>query len=337
MYNIIVYLLFSFLLFFLFAKISYKLNLVDLPNNRKIHCKAISYAGGISISVTLLFSILLLDTSKDIINIIISISFLVSLIGLIDDKFHLNPCVKLSIQIIPIFYLVVFQNLTLNQLGNYDYFELNLEFFKIPLTLTCVLFLINSFNYFDGMGGTLSFVSISTLAILYFLIPNQNFHKILIIILIPLVIFLFFNFSFFKLPKMFLGDSGSLTLGFIISFILIYLANNNFAHPILLAWSITIFVYEFLSINLIRLKNNKKLFKAAQDHLHHILFKITKSIFLTNFLIIFTNVILFIVGYFSFKYINPLISLILFISFFFFFLFFRNRYSIKIEKLKSFN
>jgi UDP-GlcNAc:undecaprenyl-phosphate GlcNAc-1-phosphate transferase len=337
MYNIIVYLLFSFLFFFLFAKTSYKLNLVDLPNNRKIHSKPTSYAGGISISVSLLFSILLFDTSKDIINIIISISFLVSLIGLIDDKFHLNPFVKLSIQIIPIFYLVIFQNLTLNQLGNYDYFVLNLEFFKIPLTLTCVLFLINSFNYFDGMDGTLSFVSISTLAILYFLIPNQNFHKFLIIILVPLVIFLFFNFSFFKLPKMFLGDSGSLTLGFIISFILIYLANNNFAHPILLAWSVTIFVYEFLSINLIRIKNNKKLFKAAQDHLHHILFKITKSLLLTNFLIVFINIILFIVGYFSFKYVNPLISLILFISFFFFFLFFRNKYSIKIEKLKSFD
>ncbi len=332
-YNIIIYSLVSLIFFFLSAKISYRLNFVDYPNNRKIHSKATSYAGGISISLSLFFSILLFDVFNNIINTMLLISFFVSLIGLVDDKFDLNPGVKISIQIIPILYLIIHQDLTLNKLGNYGYFAFNLEFFKIPLTLTCVLFLINSFNYFDGMDGTLSFTSISTLVILFFLIPNQSFHKFLIIILIPLVIFLFFNFSFFKLPKMFLGDSGSLTLGFIISFILIYAANKNFAHPILLAWTVAIFVYEFLSINFIRLKNNKKLFKPSQDHLHHVLFKITNSIFLTNFLIIFLNIILFTIGYLSFKIVNPFTSLILFISLFTFFLFFRNKYSIKKIKI----
>jgi UDP-N-acetylmuramyl pentapeptide phosphotransferase/UDP-N-acetylglucosamine-1-phosphate transferase len=58
----------------------------------------------------------------------------------------------------------------------------------------------------------------------------------------------------------------SLLLGFIVSFLLIYLANNNIVHPILLAWSIQIFVYEFTSINLIRLKNKKDPFVAGLDH-----------------------------------------------------------------------
>ena len=49
----------------------------------------------------------------------------------------------------------------------------------------------------------------------------------------------------------------SLLIGFVISFILIYLANENLIHPILLAWSIVIFVYEFLTVNLIRIVNNK--------------------------------------------------------------------------------
>jgi hypothetical protein len=105
-------------------------------------------------------------------------------------------------------------------------------------------------------------------------------------------------------------------LVFLTSFYLIYLANKNFVHPILLAWTIVIFVYEFLSINFVRLKNKKKLFKAGQDHLHHILFNNTKSIFLTNFFISTANIILFIIGYFSFVLINPLASLILFIFFF---------------------
>ena len=336
-YELIIYTLLSFLLLFLFANISYKLNLVDLPNKRKVHTKSVTYTGGIAISVILVLSILLLKISENNLNNILSIAFLISIIGLIDDKYNLNVGGKLSLQIIPIFYLIIFENLILSQLGDYNYFKLELGTFKIPFTLICVLFLINSFNYFDGLDGVLSFTTISVLAILYFLTPDQNSQLFLIIILIPISIFLCFNFSLLGLPKMFLGDSGSLLIGFIISFLLIYLVNQNLIHPILLAWSISIFVYEFLSINIIRLKNKKNLFKAGQDHIHHILFKRTNSIFLTNFFITLINIVLFIIGYLSFVLISSLTSLILFISLFFIFLILRNQYSLKNKKISLFN
>ena len=179
----------------------------------------------------------------------------------------------------------------------------------------CIV-LTNSFNYFDGLDGTLIFTTTSVLAILYFLAPYENFQLFLIMILIPISIFLLFNFSFFKLPKLFLGDSGSLYLGFIISFILIYLGNKNFVHPILLAWTVSIFVYEFLSINIIRLKNRQNLFKAGKDHLHHLLFDRSKSTLFTNFFMSLLNIIFFLVGYYSFILVGSLASLILFIIFF---------------------
>ena len=325
--TIIIYSLLSFLILFLCGKVSYKLNLLDHPNKRKIHTKATAYTGGFAISVILLFSIFLFAVSDKNLNIILSIAFLISIIGLIDDKYNLDVSSKLSLQIIPIFYLVVFENLALQQIGDYNYFKVELGSFVIPFTLMCVLLLINAFNYFDGTDGTLGFTSISVLIILYFLIPNQNFQLFLILILIPLAMFLCFNFSLFKLPKLFLGDSGSLLIGFVIAFVLIYLANQNLAHPILLAWSVVIFVYEFLSIHLIRLKNKKDPLKAGQDHLHHLLLNNTKSIFLTNFFISIMNIILFIIGYLSFLLISPLISLILFITFFIIFLILRNNYS----------
>ena len=325
--TIIIYSLLSFLILFLCGKVSYKLNLLDHPNKRKIHTNATAYTGGFAISIILIFSIFLFTVSDKNLNIILSIAFLISIIGLIDDKYNLDVSSKLSLQIIPIFYLVVFENLTLQQIGDYNYFKVELGSFVIPFTLMCVLLLINAFNYFDGIDGTLGFTSISVLIILYFLIPNQNFQLFLILILIPLAIFLCFNFSLFKLPKLFLGDSGSLLIGFVIAFALIYLANQNLTHPILLAWSVVIFVYEFLSINLIRLKNKKDPLKAGQDHLHHLLFNNTKSIFLTNFFISIMNIILFIIGYLSFLLISPLISLILFITFFIIFLILRNNYS----------
>ena len=322
--EILIYFLSTFLLLYSCAKISYKLNLVDLPNNRKIHKKPIANTGGFAIIISLLFALQALDVFDKILGLILSISFLISIVGLIDDKFHLNTGGKLSLQIIPIFYLIIFENLTLNHIGAYNYFILELGSFTVPFTLLCVLFLTNAFNYFDGMDGTLSFTTISVLVILYFLVPDKNFQLFLIMILIPIIIFLCFNFSLLGLPKVFLGDSGSLLLGFIISFILIYLANQKLIHPILLAWSVTIFVYEFLSINIIRLKNKQNPFKAGTDHLHHRFFEKNKSIFLTNFLIASLNIILFIIGYLSFLFINELVSLILFLVFFMIFLILRN-------------
>ena len=55
----------------------------------------------------------------------------------------------------------------------------------------------------------LSFTTVSTLVILYYLLPDQHTKLFLITILIPLLLFLLFNFSILKLPKLFLGDSGS--------------------------------------------------------------------------------------------------------------------------------
>tara|TARA_B110000503_G_scaffold114502_1_gene172128 strand:- start:437 stop:1441 length:1005 start_codon:yes stop_codon:yes gene_type:complete len=325
MYNeILIYSTLTFFILLVCAKISYKLNLIDLPNKRKIHLEPTAYTGGIAIIISLLFALQEVDVFDKTLSLILSISFLISIVGLIDDKFYLNTGGKLSLQIIPIFYLIIFENLVLNNIGAYNHFILELGSFAVPFTLLCVLFLTNAFNYFDGMNGTLSFTTISVLAILYFLVPDQNFQLFLIMILIPISIFLCFNFSLLKLPKLFLGDSGSLLLGFLISFILIYLANQKFIHPILLSWSIAIFVYEFLSINIIRLKNKQNPFKAGTDHLHHRLFEKNKSIFLTNFLISSLNIFLFTIGYLSFSFINEIVSLILFIIFFMIFLILRN-------------
>lgn len=314
--NILAYSLVSFLFFIVASKISYKLKLTDIPSKRKIHLKPTAYTGGIILSLIYLISIFIFKNYIQKVDIILSMAFLIAIVGFIDDRYNLNIGGKLSLQIIPVIYLILLENLKISSLGNYNYFILNLNSLSVSFTILSVVFLINSFNYFDGLDGTLGFTTLTILGILYFLVPDENIQIFFIIIFIPLLIFLFFNFSIFKLPKIFLGDSGSLCFGFIIGFILIYLENKKIVHPILLAWSISIFVFEFITINLLRLKNNKHIFTAGLDHLHHVLFNKTKSIFLTNFIISTKNIILFIIGYFSFKFINPLTSLILFVFLF---------------------
>ncbi len=324
--NIFLYLLISFLILITISKISYTLKLVDIPNQRKKHLKPTAFTGGLILSFIYIFSIFLFDIDAEKLNLTLSLGFLIAIVGFIDDKYHLNIGGKLSLQILPIIYLIFLENFSLNNIGDYNYFKLELNTFAIPFTLLSILLLINSFNYFDGLDGTLSLTTISVLVILYFLANDENDRLFLIIVFIPLFLFLFFNFSIFKLPKLFLGDSGSLLLGFIISFTLIYLANYKLVHPILLAWSVAIFVFEFLSINIIRLKNNKNPFLAGHDHLHHILFKSTNSIIQTNLFIFLANIILFTSGYMSFMIISPLSSLILFISLFLIYLTIRKNF-----------
>lgn len=311
--SITIYAIFSFLLLLFITIASYKLDLVDFPNKRKKHSKPVANTGGLALSVTFIFSIMLFDIRIQDLNIILSISFLISIVGLIDDRYNLNTGGKLSLQIIPIVYLIIIENLNLNDIGDYYYFKTQLNSFSIPFTLLSVLLLINSFNYFDGLDGSLSSVSISILIILYFQISDEYMKLYLLTIAIPICVFLLFNFSFLNLPKAFLGDSGSLLLGTIIAFTLIYFAKQNILHPILLAWSISIFVYEFLSINILRVINHKNVFEPGLDHLHHILHKKTNSILLTNFLLIIINILFFFIGYLSFYLLNPLSSLIFFI------------------------
>ena len=323
--NLLIYLFLNFLVFFLISKLSYKLYLVDIPTKRKMHTVPTAYTGGVALSIILIFAVFLFNYSNQKLDLILSIGFLIAIIGFVDDRYNLSVGSKLSLQIIPIIFLIIFENFSLNHIGDYNYFSLELNSISIPFSLLAILFLINSFNYIDGLNGTLSFLSISVLIILFYLVPEKNIQLFLITLLIPMIFFLFFNFSIFKLPKLFLGDSGSLLIGFIIGFTLIYLANNEIVAPILLAFSISFFVYEFLSINLIRILNKKKLFIAGKDHIHHVLYKKNKSLFLTNFLISTTNIIFFILGYLTFKFINPLSSFILFICLFIIFFILRSK------------
>ena len=324
---ILIYTLISFLLFLFNSKLSYKINLVDFPTKRKRHLKQVANTGGIIISICLLFSMKLFDVNSPELNLIFPIAFLISIVGFIDDRFELNIGGKLSLQIIPILYLLIYGNFSLESLGDYNNVAIELNTFAVPFSLLSIIFLINASNYFDGLDGTLGLTAISVILILFFLTSVDDNKLFLITLIIPIIIFLLFNFSTFNLPKLFLGDSGSLLIGFILAFKLIYLSNNEKIHSIILAWSISIFVFEFISLNLIRLKNKKKLFKAGQDHLHHQLFKYTRSIFQTNLLIFLGNIILFVVGYASFLLISPLASLILFMVFFIIFLILRNKYS----------
>ena len=107
-FTLIIYIFLSFIIFLISSKLSYILNLTDVPNKRKIHSKPVAFTGGITISIVLLCSIIIFDSYNKTLSLILSIGFLISTVGLIDDRYNLSSGNKLSLQVITILYLLFF-------------------------------------------------------------------------------------------------------------------------------------------------------------------------------------------------------------------------------------
>jgi UDP-GlcNAc:undecaprenyl-phosphate/decaprenyl-phosphate GlcNAc-1-phosphate transferase len=300
---------------YLFKKISFKYNFLDYPNYRKKHIAPTPYIGGIVLSLSYLFIIYFTDINKEA-HIILNYGILVALTGFLDDKFQIGPSAKISLQIISIF-LVINSGLFLTNLGTYQYIPyISLGVFSKIFTMLCCLFIINAYNYIDGIDGLALSIFILIIGAFYSyskMLGIKGFDHFFILILSVNIISLLFNLSFLKLPKIFLGNSGSNLNGFIISLCAIFLYTKFNISPSLIVWPLSFLVFEFISVNLIRILSKRKLFSPGLDHVHYELRKIYK---LNNFqvftIISFINLYLIIAGWFFFNKFGPDYSLILF-------------------------
>ena len=318
--------LFSLVIFFsiitilIFIPLAKKLKLVDLPNNRKTHKINAKLIGGVILILNFLLLIFLLDLSKEL-NSLLNFSVLIGLIGLIDDKNNLEVSNKLILLFFPII-LITSDGYALISLGEYNLVgEINLGSFAIIFTILSSYLLINATNYIDGRDGVLISVFFFTNWKLIFLLDNSDeiLKQLLICIDLILIVLFFFNITNNKNLKIFLGDSGSLTIGFFLSFILIYLANNKFAHPILLASTVTVIVFDFLCISMERLlKNNGKIFRPDNNHIHYLIYNKTGSNFKVLLIINSINILFFSINYYLFTVYNLLAVISLIIEFFLF-------------------
>lgn len=312
-----------FLLIF-FAK---KFDLLDYPTKRKKHKFPTPYIGGLVIGIGCLIILKFFNLKENSqLQSLLLCSFLMSIIGLIDDKFQLNVVNKFILQSIPVL-IVISKKLFINNLGTYEYFGLvSLGIFSVLITFLCVMFLMNAANYNDGVNGNLILIFITFLFIIINFIDVNNSIYIILLLLIPISIVLFvFNCIVKKEFTLFLGDSGSLTIGFLISFICIYCALNNLIAYALIPWTINYLVFEFISTNLSRIIRNKNVFNAGDDHMHYFL----KKIFEKDYLVItITNLIYllnFLIGLVIFKMMGSVASIIFFIIFFFVYFYIREK------------
>jgi len=322
--------LFQFIVLIILNKLAYKFNFLDYPNSRKSHSVPTPYVGGFALAIGYTFVVYISNIPFSDLNNIFVFSLIIAIVGLIDDKFTISPISKLLLQSIPV-YLLISKGLFLQDLGYYQYLGLiNLGSYSEIFTFFCCLLLINSFNYIDGIDGLLSslFINIFFNLIIFCLIYEKIiFINYLYYFLIPVIVFFLFNISFLKLPKIFLGDSGSNTLGLITGFIMIFLYTKANIHPAILIWVVSLIIYEFLATNISRILNKKKVFQSGKDHLHYqIKRKFNLNNLHVNIILNIANIFLIWFGFLLYNFFGSFWSLIFFILFFFIYLFFKIKF-----------
>ena len=145
----------------------------------------------------------------------------------------------------------------------------------IPITIFMVVGVCNAFNMLDGMDGLVSLVSItaiSALAVVLFF--NKSFYEIPFFISLSLIVFLLFNLGLMgKKWKMFLGDGGSMWLGFLLAwtFVIFSQGDASIISPISAIWFIFLPLMDAFSTFFTRFRAGNPIFSGDRTHIHHLL------------------------------------------------------------------
>ena len=276
-----------------------KKKFIDHVNNRSSHNVISTRSGGLSIFLSIFIISLFLYINKVTLfdyKIIVPISALV-LIGFYDDIYKLDYKFKFIFQIIVAKILIDNGYIIDNLHGIMGIFELNRIIAQI-FTIFIIVAIINSINFIDGIDGlAISNVILFLFWYEFFSLFQSDFYFLTIIIIGSLIPLYYFNFR--KKNKVFLGDSGSLFLGVIVSvYILNILSQNYFIkdefdiNKIIFVISILIYpIIDIIRIFFIRLINRKSPFLADKNHIHHIILNKTKSHSITTSIIILFSIL----------------------------------------------
>ena len=259
--------------------IARKFNLVDIPSKRKSHLGSVPLIGGLSILMGVYVSTFGSLVDNDIFLIYMTSAFFILVLGLIDDFYPLSPKIRLIIQTVIILITLELTGLKFDTLGHSFGFktQINLGFFAYPVTILGMLLVTNAFNLMDGADGVTGILAILALSVIFLieiLSLNINSNPLILALIGSLIPFLSFNLIKSK-NKIFLGDSGSLFLGFSISFLLLYETQviKNISPPFAL-WILAIPIFDVCAVMIFRFKNSRSLFKPDRNHLHHFLQKL---------------------------------------------------------------
>ena len=247
-----------------------KMGAMDAPDPRKVHKKPIPRLGGIGIYLAFMAAVLLtVDITNEMLGLLLG-GTVIAAVGIIDDFKNLPAKVKLLGQIIAACILVAFDiriDFISDPFGDFFY----LEYLAVPATIFWIVGLTNTVNLIDGLDGLAAGVSMIAAATILLVALQQGF--ILVAVLTAALAgsalgFLHYNFN---PAKIFMGDTGSMFLGFMLAGISIIGAVKSAATIALivpiLALGLPILDTAFAIVR--RYRGGVPIFKPDRGHLHH--------------------------------------------------------------------
>jgi len=257
-----------------------KIGLLDKPNARKVHQNSVPVIGGLAIGITLIISLFINPNFIEIISkyyIIVSAALLLMLVGILDDKLQLKASHRLAIQLVCA-YAIAASGIRLTSLyGIFGIGGLH-TYASYSLTIFLIAGVVNAFNLIDGidgLAGLLALVGFSIFGYQAFLIGDTSLVILILSLIGSVIVFLIHNMG---KKKIFLGDGGSLLLGFILVSIgiqLIESSNSSTALEVSNTISIVFGVFlipvlDSLRVYWSRVQEGFSPFRADKRHIHHL-------------------------------------------------------------------
>jgi UDP-GlcNAc:undecaprenyl-phosphate GlcNAc-1-phosphate transferase len=293
-----------------------KMNLLDIPDSRKIHCDPIPRIGGVGMALGAVLPIILwAPMNKFIIAVLIGSGVLV-IFGLIDDMKDIGFKMKFIGQIIAALLVILYGGLKIQSLGDFFPGEATLSnWISIPLTAIAIIAVTNAINLSDGLDGLAGGITLLTflfIGYLAYLVKFQSFEVMSVAMVGAIFALLKYNTH---PATVFMGDAGSQLLGFIaVTLSLAVTRLSPEISPILPLLIIGMPLVDTLSVMVQRVLEGRSPFKADKNHLHHKLMNLgfyhTESV-----IIIYILHAIMVCFAFIFRYKSDLFLLISFIMF----------------------
>ena len=266
-------LLFSFLITWIFIKLIIKnalyLGLTDIPNERSSHTKITPRGAGIGFGFSFFISILVFELALFLEYWIVFLAiFMVFLVGILDDHKDASPRAKFYVIFLATF-LLFLDDISIYSLGVFLGFDLKLSYLALPFTMFALAGFTNALNLIDGLdglAGTISLVILSTFLYIGYINNDNLIVTLCLFSMTSVLAFLIFNWN---PARIFMGDSGSLFLGFIISIVAVL--SLKYIHPISVFYLTALPIIDTIVVMLRRIRKKISPFSPDKTHIHHIL------------------------------------------------------------------
>ena len=227
-------------------------------------------------------------------------AFFIMVFMIFDDYYGIRAIYRLSFQSLIVLLMIFMTNESLVNVGNlFGIGDINLGVFSIPITVFCVVGLMNAFNMIDGLNGICaSFALVPLIFVTYF----GNFSYGLLIPIGAILGFLAYNLGYLgKKRRVFLGDSGSNILGFAVAFICIEYSqdinHSSYVNPVTTLWLVAIPLVDCVTVLISRILKGIMPFRPGRDHLHHKLLNLGIKPKQILVMFIFLSIFLASIGY----------------------------------------